>query len=151
MRKATKRRHYALTNPIQLAIDGACKTSEQDLDKLRLLELSAIEAFAQGKATVYDFRSVADLLNLAETMAKTGIGSEALEACQAAQAALLRAKEGYADDVMRLAGADLDALRELFAWHDAQRTAISRSGYERAIQKTMDRIRSAHPDVKVLT
>ena len=46
MRKQCRRRHYALTNPIALAIAGACVTDDGRLDKLQLRELSAIDAFA---------------------------------------------------------------------------------------------------------
>lgn len=151
-RKACKRRHYPLVNVISLAITGCSISSEDDLDKLRLRELSAIESFAKGTATPNEFRDLADMLNLAETMANMGIGPEALEACAAAQSALLAAKVRH-DKLGRLGmtGEGLQSLRDLYAYHDAQRMAVDRSQYERAISKTRDRIRSAHPSIKELT
>ncbi len=150
-RKICRRRHYALMNPIGLAIAGATITPESDLDKLRLRELSAIESFAKGSATPNEFRDLCDMLNLAETMGLSGIGPEVLTVCEQVQAELLAAKERYeATGRMGLTGAGLRALRDLYAFHDLQRTAVDRSQYERAIKKTRDRIRSAHPSVKEL-
>ena len=153
MRKATKRkRYYALMNPIELAISGACKTTEVDLDKLRLAELSAIESFAKGDATQSDFRTVADMLNLCEQMALKSVGDyDAIATVQAAHAVLVEAQDRFVR-VGRLAttGPGLTVLRELYAYHDAQRSCISRSEYERFIVHTTNLIRSRHPSLKRL-
>ena len=152
MRKQCIRKHWAKVDPIALAIAGATITTEADLDKLRLRELAAIEAFAKGVATPHDFRDLCDMLNIAETMGQIGIGPEVLPVCEAVQESLLRAKDQYElDGRMTLTAAGLKALRDLYEFHDLQRTAVDRSTYERAIQKTRNRIRSAHPGVKVLT
>lgn len=149
-RKACRRKHYALVNPIAHAIAGAAVTDAASLDKLRLRELSALESFRTGCATREDWMAVADCLNVCETLARGGIGPEALAPCLTAQEALGAAKEQQ-DRTGRLAitGPELQALREAYAWHDAQRTSISRSRYEQAIQKTAARIRSSHPSLKV--
>lgn len=150
-RKRCIRKQWAKVDPIALAISGATITSEADLNKLRLRELAALEQFAAGRAQPADFRDLCDMLNLAETMAGMGIGPEVLAACQGAQAALLAAKEGYEQRrVMVLADAGLLALRDLYEFHDLQRTSVDRSTYERAIAKTRNRIRGAHPEVTVL-
>ena len=149
MRKRCIRRHYALVDPVALAIAGAFKVSESDLDRLRMRELSSIDSFATDAATTDDFRTVCDLLNLAETMALAGVGVEVLDACEAAQEALISAKLQYeVNGRFGLTGVDLMALRELYAWHDAQRSTVDRSTYERAIQRTVNRIRSSHPGVR---
>lgn len=152
MRKACRRKHYALMNPITLAISGATISSESDLDKLRMRELSAIESFAKGVGTPQDFRDLCDMLNLAETMGLDGIGPEALPVCADVQTELLAAKERYeAIGRMALTGSGLRNLRTLYDMHDQQRTAVDRSCYERAIARTRNKIRSQHPDLKVLT
>lgn len=151
MRKMCKRKHYAKVDPIALAIAGATIASAEDLDKLRLRELSAIESFRAGTGTPADFRDIADMLNLAQTMGEMGIGPEVLPVCEAVESQLLRAKEQHdAQGRMTLTAAGLKAMRDLYEYHDIQRTAVDRSTYERAIQKTRNRIRSAHPDVKEL-
>lgn len=50
-RKHCRRKVYPLVNPIARAMEGAAITPDNLLDKLRLQELSAIDAFTRGKAT----------------------------------------------------------------------------------------------------
>ena len=149
-RKKCRRKVWALIDPIAHAIAGAAITDTASLDKLRMLELSAIEAFAKGRATPDDWRALADMLNVCETMARDGIGPEALEPCTQAQEALGHAHARHkAGKPLLFTGLELNAVRDAFAYHDLQRSSISRSQYEHAIKKTGDRIRSAHPSLKV--
>lgn len=151
-RKRCIRKHWAKVDPIALAIAGATMTSEADLDQLRFRELAALEAFAKGVATPHDFRDLCDMLNLAETMGEMGIGPEVLPVCNLAEAGMLEAKERYeTSGRLMFSGLALKAMRDVYEFHDLQRTAVDRSTYERAIAKTRNRIRSAHPSVKVLT
>lgn len=151
-RKACKRKHYALVNPLELAISGATITPESHLDRIRMRELTAIDNFATGKATPADFRDVCDMMNLAQTMGESGVGPEALPVCEEAEHVLLGLKEEWdVDGSMLVTSSELDVLRDLYAYHDLQRTSVDRSDYERAIQRTQNKIRSAHPDLKVLT
>lgn len=152
MRKRCRRKVYDLINPITHAISGASITPAADLDRLRLLELSAIESFAKGAASREDWRALADMVNLTEVMAiDFGIAPEASQHAEAAQAALLRsyqrAKEGK---TLLLDGPGLEAIRECFAWHDAQRSSVARSVYERAIKATADKVSGRAPGVKVM-
>lgn len=143
-RKRCKRKHYALVDPITHALVGAAVTDTAALDKLRTVELSAIESFRMGEATGEDWRALADLMNICETMAAEGVGREAMPACEGAQAALERAHDRYkATGRYGIDGPGLEALRELFAWHDAQRSTIARSAYERLIRLTAARMRTA--------
>lgn len=149
-RKKCKRKVWALIDPVALAISGAAITDTASLDKLRMLELSAIEAFAKGHATREDWRALADMLNICETMARDGIGPEALPSCMLAQIALGEAHSRFKEGrPLLFKGPELNAVRDAFAYHDLQRSSISRSQYEHAIKKTSDRIRSAHPSLKV--
>jgi hypothetical protein len=152
MRKATKRKvWYVRGSGLELAIAGATMTAQADLDKLRLLELSAIECFAKGNATRMEFTHIADMLNLTETFTTMNIGREAIPACEALQAALIEIRDRHAaTGRMGVTIANLDAMREVFAFQDAQRSAVDRSTYERAIKLCANRIRSAHPSRKVL-
>lgn len=150
MRKQCRRRHYALTNPIALAIASACVTDDGRLDKLQLRELSAIDAFATGAATADDWRTIADLSNLAQTMCDMGIGPEALPAALSVEDALAEAHQRHiATGRMGTTGPGLQAMRDLREWHHLQRTSVARSVYEKAIERTANKIRSAHPSVKV--
>lgn len=150
-RKRCIRKVYALVNPISMAIEGAAITDTARLDKLRMLELQALEAFRTGKATRDDWRSLADMLNVAQVMAEQGIGPEVLPACTAAEEALAAAHARFtAGRSLGFDGPGLQAMRELFAFHDLQRSSVSRSAYEAAITRTANRIRGASKDVKVL-
>lgn len=151
MRKHTRRRVYELVNPISMAIAGCAITDTARLDKLRMLELQALEAFRTGKATRDDWRSLADMLNVAQVMAEQGIGPEVLAACEAAEEALQGAHARFtAGKSLGFDGPGLQAMRELFAFHDLQRSSVSRSAYEAAIKKTSNRILSSHPSLKVV-
>jgi hypothetical protein len=149
-RKHCRRKIYALVNPIALAIEGAAITDTALLDRLRLLELSALDGFKKGTPTLSDWRSMADVSNIAETMARDGIGPEVLEVCKRAQEALSAGHERYQTHgtIGRVAG-EYETLADLWQFHDLQRSSVSRSEYERAIKKTADRIRSLHPSVRV--
>lgn len=148
MRKRTRRKQYALVNPIAHAIAGACITDEQSLDKLRLGELAAIDAMARGGATIEDWRLLADMVNICETIADNGVGPEALPHCHQLQEDLILAAQRFEKNGrMGLTGVGLKAAREVYAYHDAQRINITRADYERFIEKTRNRIRSNHHKV----
>jgi hypothetical protein len=152
-RKKTRRKFYDTSiSGIAMAISGACITPQSDLNKLRGRELGAIEDFAKGRATRNEFRDICDMLNVAQVMAtKMNIGPEAIPVCELADRELQAAKARFDETgKLGLSGVGLNAVREVFAYHDAQRQAVDRSTYERAIKKTMDMIRSRHPSLKVL-
>ena len=144
MKKHTKRKVYGLIyDPMRYVKDSISATPQDKLDKLRARELSAIEALATGRGGVADWSDVVDMLNIAETLALTGIGPEVLSVCRSAQSELTTAAKRYElTKRMGLTASGLTALRELFAYHDAQRTAITRGEYENAITTTRQRIRS---------
>jgi hypothetical protein len=150
-RKHTHRKIWPLLpNAVQHVREGMAVTSDRLLDKLRMLELSALEAFRTGKAEPADWRALADMANICETMARTVIGPEALEPCMRAQEAL-GAAHARLRSVGRLAlsGPELQSLRDLHEWHELQRTSVSRGEYEKAIQRTANRIKGAAKDLKV--
>ncbi len=151
-RKACRRKvRPVCLDPVTLAIQGASFTPEDKLNQLRMFELGQIDAIAKGVGTLTDLRYITDLINVCETMASMGIGPEAMQACVAAEQALLGIMKRFEKWKKLEATADqVEAFREVFRFHDAQRCAVTRGEYERAIQKTVDRIRSAHPSVKVI-
>jgi hypothetical protein len=149
-RKRTVRRVWKMVNPIEHAIAGASITPSERLDKLRLLELTAIESFARGRATADDWRTVADMLNVAETMARGNVGPEVLPVCECVQVELADAHARYQrGGALGFTGAGLRAVRDVYEYHDLQRQSVSRSEYEAAIKRTADRIRGASGDIKV--
>jgi hypothetical protein len=144
MRKKVKRQVWALIDPIQHGIIGASITHRDKLDKLRMMEYSALEAMTKGQGTIHDWRTLVDVLNLSETMARHNIGKdEVMPVCQKAQDALHKAAERYQKTMsMGLSGVGIQAVRELIEYADLQQSSISRSEFEKYIKKTKDYIKS---------
>jgi hypothetical protein len=143
MRKKTKRKMWNLIDPITHAIVGASITHREKLDKLRLLEYSALEAITKGQGTIHDWRTIVDVLNLAECMGRGGVGPEVLPICEKAQASLHKAAERYGTTMrIVLDGEGIQACRDLIEFADLQQSSIPRSEFEKYIQKTKDYIKS---------
>jgi len=143
MRKRTKRKMWNLIDPIQHAIVGAAITHREKLDKLRMMEYSALDSMTKGSGTVTDWRTLVDVLNLSEMMGKGGIGPEVLPICEKAQESLHKAAMRYQNTMqMGLDGVGIKSIRDLIEYADLQQGSIPRSEFEKYIQKTKDYIRS---------
>ena len=150
MRKRRVRKVWALVNPILHAIEGARITPRDELDQLLMRELSALDAFTHGKATIQEWQDLAALNNLAQTLAKTGCGIEVMTDCHAAQEALVdSARRAEITGRFGLTGPGIQAVRNVIEWHDLQRSSIERSRYERAIALTAARVKSGHNVVEL--
>jgi len=149
MRKKCQRKIWSTTiNPITHAISGARVTEDRLLDKLRMRELSAFDSMVKGWGTVEDWRVLVDMMNIAEMMGKCGIGPEVLPYCEDGCQAMTEAARRYQKSMkMGLSGLGINALREICAYHDLQRTSVSRSVYETMITKTANYLRSKGKDV----
>mgnify|MGYP006963607616 CR=1 FL=1 len=142
-RKKTKRKHWNLIDPIAHAVVGAAITPRATLDKLRFLEYSALDAITKGHGTVQDWRTLVDVLNLSEVMAKGGLGPEVLPVCSQAQEALHKAAMRYQETKrMGLDGPGIQAIRDLIEYADLQQASICRSEFEMYVKKTRDYIKS---------
>lgn len=148
MRKRTKRKIYALVNPLHHAMEGAGFVTDDQLNKLRLKELDAIDSFVNGSATIQNWHELCAMINLAELMAKQGIGPEVLEVCEDVQGHMIESAKRYErTGKMGITGPGLQALRDLYQYHDLQRQSVSRGEYEAAIRKLTNRIKSKAPEV----
>ena len=152
MRKKTKRKVWNLIDPLTHAIVGAAITQRDKLNQLRLLEYSALDAMTKGFGTIQDWRTLVDVLNLSEMMARGGVGPEVLPVCQKAQDSLHKAALRYEDTKkMGLDGQGIVAIRELIEYADLQQSSISRSEFEKYIQKTKNYIKSHGDKVVEIT
>jgi hypothetical protein len=135
-------------NPVAHAIAGAAITDSKTLDKLRLLELASLEAMCKGQATVEDWRTLVDMMNISETMGRNGIGPEILPHIDIAHEEMRIAAERYKKTKrMGVSGVGIKALREIYEYHDLQRTSVARSVYESMIEKTKNIINSGSAKV----
>lgn len=148
MRKRTKRKMWHLIDPVAHAIAGAAITTRDALDKLRLVEYAALDAMIRGCGTVQDWKTLTDVLNLAETMGRGGVGPEVLPICEVAQESLRKAALRYQTTMrMGLDGQGIKALRDLIEYADLQQTSISRNELERWIVKTRAHLVNKTKDV----
>ena len=143
MRKQTKRKIWALIDPIQHGIIGAAITPRQTLNKLRFTEYAALESMVKGSGTIHDWRTLVDVLNLSEMMAKNGVGPEVLPVCEKVQDSLHKAALRYQETMqMGLDGPGIQAIRDLLEYADLQQSSITRAEFERYVQKTKNYIKS---------
>lgn len=151
MKKQCRRKIWKLVDPIAHAIAGACITTDDCLDPLMTGEKNAIEAMRTGKADIYTWQKLVDMNNICQVMARKGIGPEALVDSMMAEIELQHAAKRFeATGKMLLTGTGLKAINEVLEWHHLQRTSISRSEYERMIEKTRNKLRSRSKDVTVI-
>ena len=150
MRKRTIRKVWQLVDPIQHAISGAAITPQAERDRLLLRELSALDDFTKGRATIQQWSDLSMVLNLCETVAREKIGAEALPICKAAEDELIKAAVRFEQTGrMGLSGPGITAMREVIEYHDAQRASISRSQYERLIKLCTARVKNGHETTNV--
>lgn len=148
MRKRTKRKVWSIVNPIEHAINGASITSRKMLNDLLLRELSSLDLLVSGRGTIKEWSDMVAVNNITQTLAVTGVGHEAMKDAHEAEAGLIDAAERYQrTGRMGLSGKAFNALREVIAWHDLQRSSISRSQYEEAIRLTSARVSSGHATI----
>jgi hypothetical protein len=107
------------------------------------MEYSALEAITKGNGTIQDWRTLVDVLNLSEVMAKAGIGPEVLPICEKAQEGLHKAAMRFQETgKMGLDGSSISVIRDLIEYADLQQGSISRSEFEKYVQKTRNYIKS---------
>ena len=141
MRKKSKYRpRRILINPMQFVKDGLVVTPDEDLNKLRMRELSALESFRTGAATLGDWHALHAMMKLAEMMARSGIGEEVISVCMQAQDHLNESIARYERiNKMGASGPALQCWRDLYEYHDLQRTSVTRAEYEKLIEKAANK------------
>ena len=135
-------------DPLAHAISRASIPTPKQRDELSLLELSSLDAFTRGAATIAEWSDLVNACNIAQTLAGKGIGREAMPDLLRAEEALLEAAHRYeATARMGLTGPGIQAMRTMLEWHDAQREVITVKQYSEALRLTDARIRSGYATV----
>jgi hypothetical protein len=149
-RKKCNRTHYATTgfDAVGHAISGARVVDQKSLDMLTMRDLTSLEAVMNGKGGVQEWWDLTGSLNICETMARNGIGKEALDDCAIAQTELKNAAKRFdRSKVMGFTGIGITAIRNMLEYHQLQRQSISRSDYSKYIKMTLDRYTSKAPEL----
>lgn len=135
-RKKTRRKVWKLINPVTMAVEGAALPDAKQLDHLRRAELSAIESFRTGAAVDSDHSMMTVMSAIAAVMAHEGIGVEVLPVAKQAWQHMQEAEQRFLKTgKYGITGPALQCLRDLYEYHDLQRTSVSRLEYELAITK----------------
>lgn len=148
-RRARQRAHHprrAATNAVQIAINGARKLSDDDVQGQRRLLERARREMACGVQWRLHWGRLADAANMAETFAAMGLGSgpDAERVITAAQRALHDAHVRHAErGSCALYADEIDALDWLVRLYVVQLGACSQREFEAAYIRTRDRIHQA--------
>lgn len=134
------------TNAIDIAINGARRLAQADVDGHHALMQRAKREFCQGVSCDLHWLSLADAANVAETFAAMGLG-----AGQDADAIISHAQEALAAVHQRhqlrgtwtLYADEIDALGWLVHLHHVQMGACSYSEFARALDRTAERVAQA--------
>jgi len=152
MRKQTRRKIWDTTiNPITHAIVGASITDDESLEILRKKENGSMEAFRKGTAAPHDWNNINAVVQLAESMAAANIGPEVMLHVKIAEMHLIDAHDRYKRiGKMGSTGPGLQSFQDIIEYHELQRTAVSRSVYEKHIKRVTDMIKSKSSKIKFL-
>lgn len=140
-----KRRHSAL-NAVQIAINGARRLSDADVQGHMALIERAEREFAQGIDCARHWASLADTANMAETFAAMGIGSgaQADDVIERAQRALSEVHQRHAiRGTWTLYADEIDAIHWLVRLHAVQLGACSYREFATAMDRTQQRLAQA--------
>ena len=86
-----------MTNPITMAIEGACVSGGKEVEDLRGGELLALERFRNGAAKEQDWQILSVMTAISALMGYEGIGIEALRLIAKSNATTERAKQNRVD------------------------------------------------------
>ena len=148
-RRARIRMHHprrVAVNTMAIASNGARRLSQKDIDGQIGLVRQAVAEFVRGEHCAQHWRSLADTVNLAETLAaaRLGAGDEAEQLILAAQQALHDVHLRHAcTGSWTLYADEIDALLWLAPLHQAQLEACSFSEFEAAYRRTANRMMQA--------
>lgn len=152
-RHRRSKRYVEFITPLETAIRNAAIVPSQSRDKLALADLSTLDTITRGKGRLSDFRYLVDICNLCEVLAKDYRigGEEVLAAVKAAEAAFLScARRIETTGKIGFSGPELQAVREMLEWAQAQREAASRGVYLAAIKLLSARVKGGSVTVELV-
>ena len=152
-RQRRSKRYVLHITPLETAIRNAATAPKQSRDLLATADLSTLETITRGKGRLSDFRYLVDISNLVEVLARDFRigGEEVLAAVKAAEEAFLSCARRIEErGKMGFSGPELQAVREMLEWHQAQREAASRGVYLAAIKLLGARVKGGSVTVEMV-
>lgn len=149
MKKTTRRKVWNKnSNPVAFAVMGSQPTPESDLLSLRIRELYVIEALEKHQATLTDLTHIRCFVRITHSLAKNGVGIEALPLAEQLLTTVNKATPSTpgtpgTPGTIGFPKEQINQLRELLAYHEAQRMAISRAHYEKTIYQVIHKAATA--------
>lgn len=137
-------------NATQRAITGTALLLPADVQRMRTIGTTALEHLLMGRDCGMHWRSLADIANMAEGLARIGVGSgpEAEQVIEDAQEALAYVQqERQARGTWALHASEREEVRGRVGWlislHVTQLQGCSVALFERAYRETQERIAQA--------
>lgn len=148
-RRARQRQQHprrVATNALHIAINGARRLSDHDVQQQVTLMERAASEFARGQHCPVHWLSLADTANMAETLAGMGLGAgpDADRVIEDAQRALAAVHQRHATrGSWTLYADEIEAVHWLVRLHTTQLQACSYSEFEQAFRRTAERLAQA--------
>lgn len=143
-RKKCRRKVWAVGDAVSVAIAGARVIDDQRLADLHAVERTALEAFQFGRAEWKHWGAITGVVQAARVLVEFGVGPEVLPTIERVERFLEAAQARHeATGRLGATGPDLQAVRDLFEYHDLQRTSVDLATYQRAVEKAINRARNA--------
>lgn len=143
-RKQCRRKVWGLGDAVSVAIQGARVIDDRRLAALREVERTALEAFQFGRAEWKHWGAITGVVQAARVLVEFGVGPEVLPTVEQVERFLEAAQARHeATGRLGATGPDLQAVRDLYEYHDLQRTSIDLATYQRAVEKAINRARHA--------
>jgi hypothetical protein len=144
------KRRAVYVNSVQRAITGAALLLPADVQRMRVIGTTALDQLLMGRDCAQAWRSLADIANMAEGLARIGVGSgpEGEQVIEDAQEALAYVQqERQSRGTWALHASEREEVRGRLGWlislHVTQLQGCSRTLFERAFQDTQERIAQA--------
>jgi Zn-dependent alcohol dehydrogenase len=143
-RKQCRRKVWGLGDAVSVAIQGARVIDDRRLAALREVERTALEAFQFGRAEWKHWGAITGVVQAARVLVEFGVGPEVMPTVEQVERFLEVAQARHeATGRLGATGPDLQAVRDLYEYHDLQRTSIDLATYQRAVEKAINRARHA--------
>ena len=125
-----RRKYTSVKNPVLMAIENASLISARRNAEYTSSEIQALKNMATGQFGDHEWVVMVDVANMAEVMAKSGVGHEVIPIAAEAQVVLAHIRKRKKEEGTFTCRPDeIFVLRELQEYHDLQRQSVAYGQY----------------------